>query len=79
MSGIPAALTNQNSKEMAARVVKRKRFSKTFYLLCVAIAFVSVLVLAVLLISIGSETSPAWRSSRWYWACSTTAPHVNRC
>ena len=63
MSVIPAALTNQNPSELAAKVVKRKRFSRMFYAICVAIAFVSVLVLAVLLISIGSQGQSRLTSS----------------
>lgn len=63
MSSIPAALTNQNPKELAARVVKRKRFSRRFYLICVAIALISVMVLAVLLISIGSQGQSRLNSS----------------
>ncbi len=63
VSSMPAALTNQNPDVLAAKVVKRKRFSRGFYIICVAIAIISVLVLAILLISIGSQGQSRLTSS----------------
>lgn len=53
MSSLPAALTHQDPIQTTTNASRRKRFSRTFYWICVAIAFISVVVLAVLLLSIG--------------------------
>lgn len=52
---IPAALANPAAAAAGANTAKRKRFSRLFYALCVAIALTSVVVLAVLLVSIGVQ------------------------
>ncbi len=52
---LPKAMTAQDPAAAAANARKRKRFSRAFYWLCVAIASVSVVVLAVLLVSIGVQ------------------------
>lgn len=49
---IPKALASQDPSFLAASAIKRKRLSRYFYGLCVAIALVSVLILVVLLASI---------------------------
>ncbi|NND98106.1 MAG: ABC transporter permease subunit [Pirellulaceae bacterium] len=52
-SGVPAALVDQDVDALARNTARRKRYSRGFYALCVAIALVSVAVLVVLLFSIG--------------------------
>ena len=51
--GLPAALVNQDPGFQASNAEKRKRNSKIFYWVCVAIALLSVAVLVLLLVSIG--------------------------
>ncbi len=53
--GLPAALANPDVVAASENTAKRKRFSRLFYALCVAIALTSVVVLAVLLVSIGVQ------------------------
>ncbi|WP_153556199.1 PstA family ABC transporter permease [Roseimaritima sediminicola] len=52
---MPAALQRDDANDQAAKAGRRKLISRWFYLLCIAIAMLSVLVLAVLLISISVQ------------------------
>lgn len=54
---VPAALRNQDPQAQAAKAARRKRLSRRFYLLCIVIALLSVVVLAVLLLSISVQGS----------------------
>lgn len=54
-TGLPKALANADASAASANTAARKRFSRWFYALCVAIALTSVVVLAVLLVSIGVQ------------------------
>ncbi|TWU59813.1 Phosphate transport system permease protein PstA [Rubripirellula tenax] len=54
-SRLPTALVNQDPSVAASDARKRKQLSRLFFWLCVAIASISVIVLAVLLISIGVQ------------------------
>lgn len=55
MSTMPSALTSQDPKYLTNNAIRRKRLSSWFYGLCVAIAFVSVLILVVLLAAIWAQ------------------------
>jgi phosphate transport system permease protein len=55
MSSVPLSLTDQQPAEMAHNASRRKQKSLLFYLLCIAIASTSVLVLLVLLVAIGIQ------------------------
>lgn len=52
MSGMPAALSEQDDAFQTENASRRKKWSIWFYWICVAIAFFSVLILGVLLTSI---------------------------
>ncbi|MEO1526042.1 MAG: PstA family ABC transporter permease [Planctomycetota bacterium] len=52
MSAVPAALKDQDPEFQSRNAKKRRSWSLWFYFVCVAIAFVSVLILGVLLTSI---------------------------
>lgn len=49
---MPVGLANEDREFMAENVAKRKRLSRMFYGVCVAIAMVSVIILVILLVSI---------------------------
>jgi phosphate transport system permease protein len=55
MSTVPISLTDQDPVAMTSNSHRRKRNSRIFYGLCVAIACLSVVVLVVLLASIGFQ------------------------
>ena len=55
MSSQPDALVNQDKQFLVNNAKRRERFSFWFYVLCVAIAFLSVVILVVLLVSIWSQ------------------------
>ncbi len=52
MSVMPKALIGQDPTFLAAKAEKRKRLSLLFYGVCLAIAFLSIVILVVLLVSI---------------------------
>lgn len=52
MSVMPKALVGQKPDYLAGNAVKRKRLSKLFYGVCIAIAFFSIVILVILLVSI---------------------------
>lgn len=52
MSSMPTALAEQDSDFLIASAHKRKRMSVVFYGVCVAIAFLSIIILIVLLASV---------------------------
>lgn len=62
MSAIPAAVADQDPIEIASNSGRRKRNSRWFYFLCVAIALLSVIVLVVLLASIAVQGQSRMRS-----------------
>ncbi len=55
MSAVPVSLSDQDPVAMTSNSNRRKRNSRIFYGLCVAIAVLSVVVLVVLLLSIGIQ------------------------
>jgi phosphate transport system permease protein len=55
MSAVPDALANQDIKSLADKARRRERLSRWFYVLCIVIAFLSVAILVVLLVSIWSQ------------------------
>ncbi len=57
MSSVPIALERDDAVAEAAKARRRKRLSGWFYILCVAIAMLSVVVLVVLLVSISVQGS----------------------
>ena len=53
----PSSLVNADSDYQQKNDQRRQRFSRWFYVLCISVALVSVLVLVVLLVSIGYQGS----------------------